>query len=311
MKITPGKLFNLLCVLILLSSCESKKDTPGVSTSGKSTEKENVKERNLNSEFKDYWYAGKAEITSYQLLQERYGELREGTVVNVFVTEDFLPSVQVKANNYAEENIPVLKMNSTKKFLTGIYPYSIMTSTFNPVNTNKHALKISHSVQEWCGQVYAQLNNRDDFEVKSHSYFEGEADLEVSLPKTWLENELWNLIRINPEDLPTGDISIIPSFEYLRLRHKEPAAHPAFGSLKQGDSLTTYSINYPGLQRQLTIYFNSNFPYEIEEWEETNASNPKDTLRLKTTATKLKRIRSAYWTQNSNKHIALRDSLEL
>ena len=51
-----------------------------------------------NQQFKDYWYAGKAEITSYKLEQSRYGELRDGKAVLVYVTEPFLPKAQVKAD---------------------------------------------------------------------------------------------------------------------------------------------------------------------------------------------------------------------
>jgi hypothetical protein len=69
-----------------------------------------------SQEFKDYWYAGEAEITSYELQQARYGEIRNGKAVLVFVTEDFLPQKQVKADRYNSTNIPVLKLNSTKKF---------------------------------------------------------------------------------------------------------------------------------------------------------------------------------------------------
>ena len=35
-------------------------------------------------EFNAYWYAGKAEITSYSLQQARYGELRDGHAVLIF-----------------------------------------------------------------------------------------------------------------------------------------------------------------------------------------------------------------------------------
>lgn len=244
-------------------------------------------------------------------MQERYGEVREGTAVNIFVTEDFLPDAQVKANSASEENVSVMKLNQMKSFNTGIYPYSIMTSTFSPIAEKEHPLKITNSVQEWCGQVYMQLNNRGDFEIESHSYFQGEADQKLSLPKTYLENELWNLIRINPEELPTGDVMVIPSFEYLRLRHKEIKEHSAFASLKQGDSITIYTLNYPDLQRQLMLFFSSTFPYEIEKWEEVNAADQNDTLRLKTTATKLKRIKNDYWTKNKNENLNLRDSLQL
>tara|TARA_B100002051_G_scaffold265875_1_gene292333 strand:+ start:165 stop:1061 length:897 start_codon:yes stop_codon:yes gene_type:complete len=297
---------------MLLSGCnssEEKSDSQKISAKKKAAI--TATPRNISKEFKDYWYSGTAEITSYSLMQERYGEIREGTAVNIFVTEDFLPDAQVKANNASEENISVMKLNQMKNFNTGIYPYSIMTSTFSPIATKEHPLKITNSVQEWCGQVYMQLNTRDDFEIESHSYFQGEADQKLSLPKTYLENELWNLIRINPEELPTGDVMIIPSFEYLRLRHKEIKEHNAFASLKQGDSITIYTLNYPDLQRQLMLFFSSTFPYEIEKWEEVNAADQNDTLRLKTTATKLKRIKSDYWTKNRNENLNLRDSLQL
>jgi len=262
--------------------------------------------RQLPEQFKNYWYAGKAELTSYELMQERYGEIRQGTAVTIFVTEDFLPDAQVKANTQSEENVSVLKLNKTKKFTTGIYPYSIMTSTFNPIQTPKHALKISNSVQ-----VYMQLNNREKFNIISHSYFEGEADQELTLNKTWLEDELWNLVRINPEELPTGDMEVVPSFEFIRLRHKEIKAYRAHANIKQGDSLSVYSLHYPMLERELIIYFNSDFPYEIEKWEETNGTAPNDSTRLKTTAHKIKRIRNDYWNLNRNKDTGLRDTLGL
>jgi len=306
------RFFPLFVFLMLLSGCnssEEKSDSQKISAKKKAAI--TATPRNISKEFKDYWYSGTAEITSYSLMQERYGEIREGTAVNIFVTEDFLPDAQVKANNASEENISVMKLNQMKNFNTGIYPYSIMTSTFSPIATKEHPLKITNSVQEWCGQVYMQLNTRDDFEIESHSYFQGEADQKLSLPKTYLENELWNLIRINPEELPTGDVMIIPSFEYLRLRHKEIKEHNAFASLKQGDSITIYTLNYPDLQRQLMLFFSSTFPYEIEKWEEVNAADQNDTLRLKTTATKLKRIKSDYWTKNRNENLNLRDSLQL
>lgn len=298
-------------ILLFLFSCNSTEEQKASPINSKEKFATTAQSRTVSNQFKTYWYNGTAEITSYKLKQERYGEIREGTAVNIFVTEDFLPNTQVKANSPSAANISVLKLNQMKNFNTGIYPYAIMTSTFNPIATQSHALKVSNSVQEWCGQVYMQLNNRKKFEVVSHSYFEGEADQAFTLSKTYLENELWNLIRLNPEELPTGDIQLIPSFEYLRLKHQEIKAYNAFTSLKQGDSTTTYTINYPALQRQLILYFNSTFPYEIEKWEEVNANSANNALQLKTTATKLKRIRSQYWSKNSNIHAVLRDTLNL
>ncbi|PVW13970.1 septum formation inhibitor Maf [Marixanthomonas spongiae] len=299
-----------MCIAFFTHSCKDAEHNliPNSNTEDTDTIANN---RQLPEQFKNYWYDGKAELTSYKLMQERYGEIRQGMAVTIFVTEDFLPKEQVKANSPSGKLVSVLKLNKTKKFTTGIYPYSIMTSTFNPILKKQHVLKISNSVQEWCGQVYMQLNNRNDFNIISHSYFEGEADQQITLEKTWLEDELWNLIRINPNELPTGDINLIPSFEYLRLRHKDVKAYKANAKLKKGDSLTKYDLVYPELERELIVYFNSSFPFEIEKWEETNGTQTNDSIRLKTTAHKIKRLRTDYWNMNRNEDTGLRDTLGL
>lgn len=268
--------------------------------------------KQLSQEFKEYWYAGNAEITSYRLEQARYGELREGTAVLIYVTEPFLPGLQVKADNSDPSNIPVLKLNATKNYLTGIYPYAIMTSSFYPVHDNGQALKVSFSSQEWCGHVYAQLNNRDDFEIMSHSYFGTEADQNLHLPKTPLENEIWNKIRINPNDLPIGDIEMIPSLEYLRLSHKELKAYKATAEISTSEATTTYEISYPKLQRTLKIKFLTEFPYTIEGWTDSfKGGFGQEAKVLTSTATLINRIKTPYWQQNSNKDLYLRDSLGL
>lgn len=262
----------------------------------------------LSEEFKSYWYQGEAEITSYSLEQARYGEIRNGNAVLVFVTEPFLQTAQVKADQPVASNITVLKLNATKNFNTGIYPYSIMQSVFYPLANNQHALKISCSVQEWCGHAYTQLNNRSEFEVMSHSYFEGEADEDFSLNKSILENELWTQLRINPKSLPTGNVEIIPSFEFLRLKHVPLKAYNASAELTP----ETYTLTYPDLNRSLSITFNPQFPFEIISWEETFVSGFGDKAQeLKTKATRIKTIKSDYWNRNTNADSALRESLGL
>jgi hypothetical protein len=303
------KAFTLVIICILIVSCKNEKkielaDT--IKTELKVSKK--AKKTSLSKAFKKYWYAGEAEITSYKLEQARYGEIREGKAVLIFVTEDFLPEIQVKADYPKQSNIPILKLNATKSFNTGVYPYSIMQSTFYPVANNQHALKVSSSMQEWCGHVYAQLNNRSQFEVMSHSYFEGEADQNFKLNKAILENELWTQLRINPKTLPTGSLNIIPSLEYTRLKHKTIKAYKANATLN-GD---TYSIDYPELNRNLMITFNPQFPYEILNWKETFKSGfGSKAQTLTTKATKLKTIKSPYWQKNQIKDEILRDTLQL
>jgi hypothetical protein len=300
-----------ISVIALLFCCESK-NTTTLDSSAISEVNTNVSTYSpktvLTKAFNDYWFAGEAEISSYKLEQARYGEIRKGQAVLVFVTEDFLPEIQVKANNYSKKNIPVLKLNSTKNFNTGIYPYSIMQSTFYPISNDKHALKISASIQEWCGQVYTQLNNREKFEVMSHSYFQGEADKSFKLEKSWTENELWTKLRIDPKDLPVGELKIIPSLEYTRLSHKDIKPYNAIASLENN----SYTIIYPDLNRTLKINYNKNFPYDILGWEETATSGYGVSARTLTTkATKLESIKSAYWNENSNADERLRETLKL
>ena len=266
----------------------------------------------LSEEFKNYWYSGEAEITSYNLEQARYAEIRNGEAVLIYVTEDFLPEAQVKANSQEQDNISVLKLNATKNFNTGIYPYSIMQSSFYPLNGQQHALKVSASIQEWCGQVYMQLNNKERFQVSSHSYFQGEADQQLELEKTELENDIWNRLRIKPDELPTGEFKMIPSFEYLRLTHKPVQAYKVSGEFYTIDHLNIYMLEYPELRRKLKIYFNPGFPYHIEKWEESYPSGFGENEKILTTkAVKKQRIKSDYWNKNSNKNLPLREKLEL
>lgn len=262
--------------------------------------------------FKQYWYAGDAELTSYTLDQARYGESHEGTSVLVFVTEPFLAKEQVKADTNKADNVSVLKLNATKKFLTGIYPYSIMTSTFLPVENEGHALKVSMSMQEWCGHVFTQMNNRQQFDINSYSYFDGEADQRFSLMKNHLENEMWTKIRISPEDLPLGNIQMIPSFEYLRLLHKPLKNYSAKATLESNESLTTYTIDYPTLERTISIEFTSAFPYIIQGWQETYKSGFDENAKVITSTAEIKKtIKSKYWKKHNNIDVSLRKELGL
>lgn len=301
MQFLKSSLFIFSAFLILGCKKQPKTDTKTTYNQVESVAKKaKLPAFKTNKQFNDYWYSGQAEITSYQLEQSRYGEIRKGTAVLVFVTEPFLENDQVKADQSNPSNINVLKLNATKKFNTGIYPYSIMQSTFYPVSNNQHALKVSASVQEWCGHVYTQLNNREQFQVTSHSYFQGEADQNFNLEKNSLENQLWTQLRIDPTSLPTGNINIIPSLEYTRLNHTPLKAYNAFAENKPGQ----YTLTIKDLDRKLTINYNPNFPFDIQSWEEVQNGNL-------TKATKIKTLQSDYWNKKSNTDLELRKTLGL
>jgi hypothetical protein len=267
-----------------------------------------------SDEFKSYWYDGKAEITSYKLEQARYGEIHSGSSVMIFVTENFSKKKWVKSDRVSKDNSSVLKLNSTKKFNTGIYPYSIMTSTFVPVKEKSHALKISLSSQEWCGQSFMQMTNtQKEFKIESYSYFESEGDRKESLDLATLEDELLTQIRLDPNSLPLGSVKVIPSFSYLSLMHKELKPYEAeITKQKKGKGLMEYSIVYEELGRELKITFDSVFPYQITGWIETYESGfgAKKT-KLTTVAIKLVGLKVDYWNKNKVEDGELRAKLKL
>lgn len=268
----------------------------------------------ISVDFKEYWYQGNAEITSYQLEQARYGEIHKGHAVLIFVTEHLSHKTQIKTDAPGTTDTPVLKLNFTKKFNTGIYPYSMMTSSFVPVDDlKKHALKITTSSQEWCGHTYTQLNNRNKkYNVVSHSYFDDEGDQAFSIAENWLEDEIWAKLRMNPDLLPIGKVMMVPATFYVRLMHKELKAYQSITTLTKDANKAVYTINYPELKRAISITYNTTFPYEILGWEETYQSGwGKDAKQLTTKATQLKSLKSAYWSKNSVIDEKLRKELGL
>ncbi len=267
----------------------------------------------------DYWYQGEAEISRYELLQNRYGSLHPGEAVMVFVTEDFLTDKQVKNERYQNPNsTPVLKMNALRKFPTGIYDYSIMTSAFTPVKVKEfpQTLKVSTSAQEWCGHVYMQANFRDGaYRTLLHSYFEAEADEVDTVPYAILEDELYNRIRMNPEGLPTGKLRVLPSTVLTRLLHRPflPMEAQASLSAYEGEdfsreNLRVYRLEYPEMNRTLEIVFQAESPYIIEGWTDAYPSLLDEKVR-KSIARRTNTIMSPYWLKNAREDMVLRKEL--
>jgi hypothetical protein len=264
-------------------------------------------------DFRNYWYKGKAELTRYSLEQARYGEIHKGEAVLIFVTEPFLKDKQVKDEKGGSPNsLSVLKLNLTKRFWTGIYPYSLMTSTFTPVDYKKnHTLKVASSTTEWCGITYTQLNFRNNgYQATSHSYFEDEADQDLSLKSAWLEDEIWTRLRLAPETLPVGDVEVIPSLQFVRLAHVKLQVEPATAQMKKEGDVNTYTLQYKNLKRTLTIHFDSTFPYAIRAWEEKvqGGFGPNSPM-LTTKAVKTNTLLLDYWNHHNNKDDLYRDKL--
>ncbi|EDM44026.1 hypothetical protein SCB49_10562 [unidentified eubacterium SCB49] len=288
-------------------SCQTDKST-------KTQVKQTIEKKPVaktSKKFNDYWFAGKAEINSYELKQSRYGEIREGEVVLVFVTEPFSLQKQVKLdkpNAAGDDNVSVMKLNNIRKFNTGIYDYAILSSTFTPIDYNNHpnSLKLTMSMQEWCGQTFTQLNlNKDTYHFKQFSYFESDGDTEKEIPTAILEEELMTRIRINEGQLPLGEIDLIFSTLYSRFANKDLNVAKANISKKEIDNTVSYSVKYLNYARTITIDVEKEFPYRILSWTEDNGDGELTEVVLK------KSINEPYWRQKSLEDEAKREELEL
>jgi hypothetical protein len=270
--------------------------------------------------FSGYWYSGLAEISRYELMEYRYGEVREGDAVLIFVTEDFLTGRQVKLETPAghRDYVSVLKLNSVRKYVTGIYDYSIMSSVFTPVPVHQwpRSLKATTSVQEWCGQTYSQINFMNNrYRVHSYSYFELDGDVMKYLPAHMLEDEIWTRLRLSPGLLPEGRFDIIPSGLDVRTAHsgwsslKATGTHGEYnGEQFEGDGLRYYRLAYDDPGRTLTIVYEAAFPHRIAGWLETrNTPRGEET----SVAIRTHEIRTAYWKENSVADEQLRGALGL
>lgn len=179
-------------------------------------------------EFERIWYDGQAELSGYRWQGTRYGQLRHGEAVAIFVTEPFGAQSHVKLDDLSKAKegvVTAVKLNLVRDFQTGIYDYNTMTSVFTE-ESEFRPLKISFTSAEWCGHVYEELNVRErgtPIEIKS--YFEGESgQSSVALkPDGLIGDQLLVWIRgLRGHVLEAGETK---SFPYLadaferRLRH--------------------------------------------------------------------------------------------
>jgi hypothetical protein len=271
-------------------------------------------------EFWRYWSDGKAELSHYAVTQSRYGEPRKADVFMIFVTEPFNLNKQVKAdapeaNNPAQTT--VLKLNRVKKFQTGIYDYSLMTSVFVPLAayTTDNAsfaagttIKVAFTCQEWCGTMFHQLNRvKNGVWSRSYSYFEPESDQQQTLmadSTLLLGDELFIAVRelVRPLDnnVSNGRVAqFYTTLERARFSHKPLAASQA-GMQRQavqarwnGKTVeaTKWLVSTGDGQWQFVV--EKAYPRRILSYQHSDASGIIESGELRTTT------RLPYWSLHS------------
>jgi hypothetical protein len=244
-----------------------------------------------SDDFWKTWGDGKAELTTYQLTTPRYGELRKGKAVLIFVTEDHSLQERVKIEGDttatpSSQKIPILKLNAVRDFQTGIYPYHILTSVFARIDRPQTISKISFSAQEWCGHTYHQLIQKGmTLHETVHSYFGGEADQTKrwSIPPDVIYEDAFPILvrELQGEWLKPGEkrvLPLAPSLMFLRLNHKPFAWQQVTieksallmklpSPLKEPRSGYRWTLTTP--QTTWTYWVENNSPHRILGWQNT------------------------------------------
>lgn len=284
-----------------------------------------VSGRDDGDAFWKHWGDGRAELSGYDLAYPRYGAIRHGKAVAIFVTETFAGDDRVKherGDRPESLRYPVMKLNLVQDFPTGIYDYNMMTSVFialAPAHGRGAGspTKVSFSSQEWCGHVYAQLLF-DEKKVRHevHSYFDGEADREDALdyPADGISEDAllpWARGFGGPALAPgdTRTVRLLRSLEQSRLRHREPAWVKAVLSRAAATETVevpagTFEARRYDVEPDPSAAFDQFFawsiwvedvsPHRIVRW--TRADGVEARL--------LASERSAYWEMNGPEHAA-------
>lgn len=264
-------------------------------------------------EFWQVWGDGQAELAGYALRTPRYGSLRDGTAVTIFVTEPFSNEVRVKADpgkHAKSDEFPVMKLNLMEDFPTGVYDYNVMTSVFvalQPVNGRPagRATKIAFSAQEWCGQVYHQLLfDQERIRSTLHSYFDGEGDEQRDLPaprEGLSEDELlfWARGMAEPKLQPgqSRSLPLLPSLKRARF------AHQALGwrEVRISRSVTRETVELPAGSFETEVY-TAEIPGGLTRTYYVETAMPHRVVRWTTSegeaAELLNSTRAKYWELN-------------
>ncbi|MEO5989704.1 MAG: hypothetical protein ABIU54_12930 [Candidatus Eisenbacteria bacterium] len=237
------------------------------------------------------WGDGRAEMAGYDFETPRYGSVRKGVAVTIFVTESFSNTLRVKADpgkHPKSDEYPVMKLNLVQDFATGVYDYNLMTSAFTavtPVNGRPAGAptKVSFSAQEWCGHAFSQLLfDANAARFTAHSYFDGEADQSSTLPiplEAVSEDALlvWARGLAYPVVKPGESVSVplVRSLRESRLLHKPQAVAKAnFARVLAPQSVTvpagTFACAVSTVSveggRQWTFFTETAAPGRIVKW---------------------------------------------
>ena len=275
------------------------------------------------NQFENHWYDGNAELATYRIEEMRYGELREGIRIMVFVTEPMQLSTHIKPDTKlpGDEQIAVIKLNDLMKFPTGVYDYSIMSSTFSAVEKKgdippMSAMKVAFSGQEWCGMVFERyVRKNEEFSGELFSYFESEGEQQFSIPLDngpVPEENLWILIReMKGRFVKSGQsrrLPLVPSAWHRRKSHTPVRVVEATVTKSEPTKISTaigafdaHEFEWGYENHSTSVLVEKAWPHRILSWKERDGSH----------GSVMSVRREPYWRIHDNDDLHVRDSLAL
>ncbi len=131
-----------------------------------------------------HWDDGLAEISLYEGVERRYGELRPTETDLITVREYMDPIRRVKTSPSPEKiTLPVLKQNLVRRTRTGVYTYHQMASVFLDRRDGR-LVKLSAVSAEWCGNSSATVQRESDgaLRVEIQNYFDDQGSQSLRVP---------------------------------------------------------------------------------------------------------------------------------
>ncbi|HEU5180564.1 MAG TPA: hypothetical protein VFW45_07215 [Candidatus Polarisedimenticolia bacterium] len=130
------------------------------------------------------WDDGKAEVSLYDVEEPLYGTSRRFEARMIVVKEDLRLDTHVKSDRgpIPGETREVLKLNHIRLIPTGTYDYHQMLSAYLERDSLR-PVKLSMAHFESCGITFVELlTGAGSLKQVSHSYWDGEADQDLSIP---------------------------------------------------------------------------------------------------------------------------------
>ncbi len=270
-------------------------------------------------DFSSFWHDGRAELDGYLWSVSRYGQLRSGECVMIYVTEPFSESKRVKVDDPARDpadTFDALKLNLVRDFQTGIYDYNTMTSVFCR-SDDFAAVKISFSSAEWCGHVYEELRldpRRGSGQL--FSYFQGESSTITIDGKAAgiSEDNLFIILRgLRGDYLRPGEtrsVPFLPGAFHRRLTHSplgwqsaeiKRLAEPETVEVPAGEFSTFVYVVRTDDGREGRFFIEDDYPHRIVRWTwQAGSSASRRGREASETGQLTGTARLKYWQLNDN-----------